>query len=500
MSSRLLAVFTILLSLATTACANKKPQTPAGSNPPAAGVPFSLPKTVLNVQVVVVKTAKTQGEFCQFSDLFFHNADPKPPCDGIVHFKTKLKGFAVTGTGVPDDKKAYVIPAISNGGWGIDSSSSVELTESGLLNSIDEERTNRRAEIIVGIIKGLGGLATAALAPSQPPPVQPSGEKTEEEKKPKKLNDREFKERFLADWRLVWNYEQIKSANEARAEELVGLYEKRDPALFAARAAFREIEALEERLDAVMDGSRGASAAAALLAEMRNEIEKRQGTYFLGATDSLTWSPVFQVEPKENTAVTTDLFLKGNCGVVLSDASLIVKNPLPQDMKCDNPADATEHIQLSIPKAGAPGNYGDVSACPTGSFLKGIPFTIPAEATAKIETTEFPSQKVLIAQWGKTSCLAFPGSTYTASVSYYSATGAIKSVKFTKTSALSKELVDTLAGTASDIQKSILASREKAREEAKSKTLDDLTEQREILEEKVKIQAACATLNIKCDF
>jgi len=449
-------------------------------------MPFSLPKTVLNVELTVGKTVKSPGRFCRFNALFFQDAEANVPCDGKGGSSTSLKGFTVTTNGVPDENKTYLIPTSMNGGWAIDTSSTIELTEHGLLNSVEAERTNRRAEVVVGIVKGIAGIltkASVAAAPAVKGAPPPSDEDN-------------FKEKFLANWQLVWNFERLDPDTK---KAYIAKWQQRDSALFAARAAYRELEQLGDNLNGVMSGSNGAASAATLLSESRKEITDRQDGYFLGSTETVTWSPIFEVEPVAAADLSSTLIAIGDCGAVIKDGMLL-QNPLPPNMTCEKPGEAAKSVTLKVlkPKAGA--GYGDIKACLDGDLLKGIPFAVPVEATANVDGFALPGQKIQIAQWGVTSCLTFPGSTYTASVSYYAPTGAIKSVKFTQKSAFSKEAVDTLAGIAGDVQKSILDAREKARQEAKNKPLEDLKFQREVLEEKVKIQAACVALKISCEF
>src|SRR6266481_6904028 len=121
MIARCCLIHAILIASLTVAHADKKPA-PAGSK----GVPFSLPKTMLNVDLTVTKTVKKNGQFCQFNDLFLGAAKP---CGPQPEPETTVKSFAVTPVGVPDPSHTYFVPFSEKGGWAIDTSGAVELTE-----------------------------------------------------------------------------------------------------------------------------------------------------------------------------------------------------------------------------------------------------------------------------------------------------------------------------------------------------------------------------------
>ena len=93
-----------------------------------------------------------------------------------------------------------------------------------------------------------------------------------------------------------------------------------------------------------------------------------------------------------------------------------------------------------------------------------------------------------------------PGGSFTASVTYWESTGAIKTAKFTTNSSITKDNIAALGGIATDLVKADIDARQRAADDTKNKDLTDLQAERQRLEEKVKIQAACAALNITCQF
>jgi Domain of unknown function (DUF4831) len=481
----------VVIATLTMANAEKKPA-PAV----AKGVPFYLPKTILNVDLTVSKTVKKNGQFCRFNDLFL-GADKI--CAGQPESETVVKSFAVTPVGAPDLAHAYFIPATEKGGWAIDTSGSLDLTERGLLTSVDSGRVNRRFEVIVSALQAVAGVSKAiffnALAPPPPPP--PAEPTSGKEKAPGSEDSQAFIHEFLKDdWMLVWNFHKVMDAKPDRASALVTLWKRSDPALLAARQAYAGIEKLNTAYERLLGGE-GAAGAATLVVEVRKEIDDRRKRYFAGTSDSATWSPKFEVDPIEGDL---PLIQIGSCGAKAVSGVKVISNADPGDVKCD---DASNPISLTLNKMAAPiADIGKIDACLNQGIMIGIPFTQPAEAAATLKGLEGPVSGIAlqIAQWGGQSCLPVPGGSFTASVTYWESTGAIKTAKFTTNSSLTKDSTSALGGIATDLVKADIDARQKAADDAKNKDLADLQAERQRLEERVKIQAACAALNITCQF
>ena len=493
-----LRLFSAVVSLGViSACSfSKPPSADVPALPVAAkGLPFSLPKTILNVDLTVVKTTKTKGQFCQYADLFLFLKDDElnARCTTNEPPRTVVKAYAVTPTGVPDSTKTYLLPPAQRGGWAIDTASAAELTERGLLNSVSDERTNRRLEVVVGIIKAVASVVARAVGGAELTQMVKAGGPSADEQR--------FRTEFLQDWQLLWNFDRIKASNLARATDLVALWKKLDPALFAARAAYDSITQLDTTYGNLL-GGQGAVGAVTLIAEVRNEIESRRNQFFLGTSEPATWTPTFEADPGTDQG-SINLILIDACGAKLAvDANAkLISNPLPGAVKCD---EAKTLVSLKLTKTEVTLPLGKIEACvDSNKVLKGVPFIVPADVTVGLNSGSaalpLPGVQIQISQWGKTSCLTMPGASYTAAVTYWASTGAIKSVKFTNKSAFSKETVDALGGVVGDVQKAVLDSRKKAAEDAQSKDLNELRAERERLEERVKIKAACATLGITCE-
>lgn len=476
----------------------------AVSPPPhtaAKGLPFALPRTVLHVELTVVKSTTAPGHFCAYGDLFLGGAQGNVfcPADLDAETETVVKSFTVTPVGVPDPGRTYLLPAAQGAGWAIDTSSAVELSERGLLNAVAGERANRRADVVIGAIRG----GAALLVRSIPLAAGPRAESMDRD-------EDEFKNTFLADWQLIWNFERLTRQKPRRARALVDTWTRRDPSLLAAREAYGDISALTDTYRALLSG-KGTESVAVRLAQLKDEIETRTSWFFLGVSESATWSPVFEVDPGKldvdpEQALRFPLVRIGDCGAALADEAAgirLLRNPLTASVAC--PADAADlfPISLSLKKrAPATLNLPDVDLCADSArVLKGIPFVVPADVVASLDGMPLlPGQQVQLSQFGKTSCLTVPRGSHTVAVTYWASTGAIKTVRFTGRSAVTRESVDALSGLAGDVQTAIGEARAKADAEARNRDLNVLRAARERLEERVKIQAACAALKVTCEF
>jgi hypothetical protein len=466
----------------------------AGGKKNEPGLPLTLPKTLLSIDLTVTKTVQYSGAFCTYADLFEQesiSSDFVGKCHDQPKSETGIDAFSATPTGVPDPALNFLIPPNRRGGWGIDASTALDFTERGILNSVEDERTSRRFELVSSIIgSGLGLVPKFGLSDGinkiPPPPPNDVG----------KFDDSRFRKEVLTDWRLVWNYERLSTE---RKKMFVDLFTNKDFKFAAARNAYAEIEALRKRYQSLLDGQGGAGSAT-LLPQVQNELESALKRYFLGFSKSVSWAPTFEVDPQEGEV---PLVLLSDCGAKLPSKTnaRLSKNPITPDISCDDAA-----IPVSLRMTKETMSLPDLPAIATcldkdSKLLKGIPFAVPADVRlALTNASDMPEQLVQVAQMGKQSCIPLPGGSYTAAVTYWASTGAVKSVKFTNKSSLSKDSVSALGSMASDFQKAIADSKQKAEDAAANKDLDALKSQRERLEERVKIQAACSTLNITCDF
>jgi hypothetical protein len=241
----------------------------------------------------------------------------------------------------------------------------------------------------------------------------------------------------------------------------------------------------------------GAAGASTLVVEIRKEIDDRRKRYFSGTSDSATWSPTFEVDPSE---IDVPLILADSCGAKAAAGVKIVANADPGDVLCDT---ASKPISLTLKKTPLPNvEIGKLDGCLSDGVMTGIPFVLPGGASVSVKGVDVPLAgiSVQIAQWGGQSCLPVPGGSFTASVKYWESTGAIKSISFKSSSSVSKDNVAAIGDIATGLVKTDLDARQKAADDAKNKDLNDLQAERERLEEKVKIQTACAALNITCQF
>ena len=92
------------------------------------GVAYFLPKTAINISIIIEKTTYTPGELCQYADRYLriNNISSK---EDIYH---TIKSVSLSTEGLPDEKKLYHILFTTNSIAPL-----VSMTESGILQAIN---------------------------------------------------------------------------------------------------------------------------------------------------------------------------------------------------------------------------------------------------------------------------------------------------------------------------------------------------------------------------
>jgi hypothetical protein len=238
-------------------------------------------------------------------------------------------------------------------------------------------------------------------------------------------------------------------------------------------------------------------------------------SYFTGKKLSTSWSPAFEVIPEKpdgQTKTGYPFFKKGD-GCFWYDGSgkqvTLRQTPLPKELACKADPGSTTLISLSAEKAQSsayqqlPEVFKDHFTQPANPSY---PFNIPLEVSLSLEAPGTVCQeckdllpaKLMLAQWGEQYALPVGTSSKgkNIKVSYFEATGALKTVKIGSDAFDAKSLV----GGLSDATGGILDAKKKADDAAAEPTeLQKLTKQRMILEEKAKIALYCSQLGIACD-
>jgi len=516
------------------------------------GIPFTLPKTALRADFVLTKTESTPGHYCEYRPLFMPALSEKVKCFDSYGKKAEsstsvvLKSFGLTGVAVPDPSKRYYLP-MEGAGWAIDRSSGIELSERGILNSIANERKDRRFEVVMSIIGTALGFVTRAVGATA---LYESCEAVEKKSLTgEKLSDPEGVvlkkcqdlentpdgkfEKWLKDPLLV---QQFRALDEPARRKLRSDFANNRLPLELAKQAFTAIQELSAELNDLLGGG-GTVAAPTLIPELRAEIKARIDAAFGGRRDSTDWTPAFQFDPSMFTKAqpAVELFKMGSCGATVTDAKLLIANPLPADFGCtkeqpNQPVsiqtedNGQEEKKVTAPveqnsiaskpsksdkeskKSGDKNSQAATSAngCSAGQVLTGIPFNNPADALFALningqQSQKHPHQRVQIAQWGgPPTCLPAPKGNYKFTVAYH-ASGAIKSISVSGESAVKKEAIEAAGKPFAELQTAINDARKKEREQEENRVINELKAQRAILDEQVAIREACAKLGKTCE-
>src|SRR5437588_4688717 len=171
MASKRLLVFAhlIVLSLFFSACFKSKTevdkvptrtQISEGRKPMRKldGVPYRLPRTVVQVSLPVKKVEKEPGPFMKFAHCFFNSKDLE---DLIADESTKfaLQPPAFSTLGEPDPEESYVVKI--KGGYFENKSLLMEYTPTGILSKGEAESKDESLEFTLKAIKTATSIAGA---------------------------------------------------------------------------------------------------------------------------------------------------------------------------------------------------------------------------------------------------------------------------------------------------------------------------------------------------
>jgi hypothetical protein len=490
------------------------------------GIVFTLPKTVLSVDLTFERKLETEGTYCRYNKLFWPWV--KAPCTKKVDGTPKsdppkptiaLSAMAVTTRGVPDPTKRFVLPVSSQ--IMVDSSDSIDLTESGTVSGAESTRTGRTTEVILASLDAAAGVAGKLMAAGSASPPPKAAPEAFIEQFVKGLAPPDA-DQLRSNYTLLTPDEQTEYDKLWKAPSADGY---RD--LLNARQAWLQISAAKARRTTLLEGkSNLGTGVTDMLKANTDLIDQLKNSAFLGGEKTTPWNPVFDVTPDEikpagwhasGYKLEITLF---NMGEACFDApnssaknSSLAKNSIPDAVTCKSGTpSARTPVTLRLEAADADqlayviDSYYDKPADPS------YPFTIPASVKVSVsgipENSSLP-QTVAIAQWGTLNHLPVGKSSKgkTMKVTYYEATGALKSVKFGSDAPLNKGVIDSLAGSANaildgklkaDATNAANAAASTAATAAATDELAKLTRLRQILEEKDKIAKLCAALGLSC--
>ncbi|MDQ2711985.1 MAG: DUF4831 family protein [Acidobacteriota bacterium] len=488
-----------------------EPAAPGAPNPtserePLHGIVFTLPKTALDVSLSVNTVQKMPGKYCEFNDLFWpgHEACDKDfkPAEKRERSKPEisLTSMVVATHGIPDVDKRFVLPITSK--VTVDSSDSIDLTESGSVTGAESTQTDRTGELVLGAVNTIASIAGKAIGGAKAPKIQLSADFSKFiDELAGHLGDPEDQHR------LKRNFSQLDAKRQAAYTTLKD-GDERYQELLRALQVWEDIQVLIQRRDAILTGtgSNLGTGITDLLAANNSLLDKAVGESFVGTTRTVTWNPTFEIIPDRKTPgnwspENIELFSKnGVKGCFLSVSSTLIKNSLTKE--CGS-QDAAEPVRLKLEAADTTQLASVIGGFYSKPEQTSYPFNIPANVRVSVTGLgSVPPQTVMLAQWGALNFLPVgkPAKGKTLKVTYYEATGALKSVKFSSDAPLNKAVIDSLSVSAGAVQTGQLKADadEQKKQAAAADELAKLTRHRQILEEQDKIAKLCAHLGITC--
>jgi hypothetical protein len=514
--------------IVTTKVEKLPPNAPA---PKMNGVFYALPRTVVKVDVPVNRVEKTPGEFVEFTPCFFPNenfiASPSKEF-GIAADKIKFDT-----TFIPDTQQVYMIK--TNGGKFETKSLELALTESGVFVKASAETTNQAIDVLTSTIKsGVGLLAKASGLGILGSEAESKNRLNENLRNARLDCIKQLEKHKLADEtdaKLKKRDERVASRLKAAASPKPKPTPRATPTFVLdpcgeggddsacdekfqkALALFQQIATLQARRTAILDtATPNATVPADTLKLMLDELDKTikdlKQSGFLGTKDTLTWTGSFRLNPIDPAKMSVQLFSilkdEGICAILAPDQGVFLSQLDPRFTRKNKPCSKPGKPVWLEMKKGEDGEGG-----PGGSLLsdkvkdarlkqtgdRGLYYRVPGRAFAFIyqESAKARSKDELgraplsIAQFGEV--VSLPASAGGRKTKYtldlYESSGGLKNFVMGSSALIEKTNVEDLTGAA---ETAIEAKGERKKAKEPASELDQLKQQREILEEKKKIR------------
>jgi hypothetical protein len=539
-----------VIIVAAAGCSSKfvvKQVDPAKPFPhPMDGVVYALPRTVVHVNLPVIRVDSMPGLYGEFAQFFFLDAYE---AENVVKekktgFKLGSPGFATTSE--PDSTQVYYLQMAKGGSLFRDLTAKLEFDSGGALTSGSADVTNTAPEVAIATLNLVTGLLTrTALAA----PLGGAGDlagKTEAEKAALQKSADELiracSKRLLASAQERKFLKAIGKADPVSArftnhddqllycqlraprDRLKGDYdfigrittaaERQDAAYRFRRAAlaFRDIQSVLEKISSSISNG-VAPQPSQTRAELTDLVQHQIEKFFTGSRSKSIWTGNFVVKP---TGVGDSLLMSfsknhGVCSIdaVQTSAGVVLDPDFLVD-SCGGAGDSVEPIALRLEKLDS-GDMADLARrgfTPKANQERGFAYRIPSPSIMIVRRgdNEIGRDQTRIAQFGIP--VRFPASLGGWSTSYDfksdSATGSLTSLNFGSKALVQKAMVEAAGTNANTLLDAARAKAEaekklkKAAEDAKS--IDaDLDLQKSRLEKQAAIIDACKKLNISCD-
>lgn len=490
-SSKRLTLASILLlcSLSAMACFEGKIETvklndyKRNPNRLMNGVFYSLPRTIVQVDVPVVRIDKTPGAYARFAKCFF-------PEDDAITAKTFSFGIDNSnirfGTqAIPDPQEVYLIK--TTGGKFETRSLEMALTESGVFIKGKGETKNEAIDVLTTTAKNIVALGSKFINPAA---LDGGGG---ERKQPAHV------------MRCQTTY-ATPAATKADFDAALEVYNN-----------IRDLQGMREQLLAGSDSS--ADTLKLKLSELDGTIKGYRDKYFLGVTSKATWPLSFRFNPQNPNAMYAQLFqldpAHGVCQIIASQG--IQFNPSFREGPCNG---KPIWIALELGDNGENNSGGIMLAQAINDAQlndggkRGFYYRVPGRAMARLyegsnfqyqqfqyeyyqnhsaanyslaSATERSRAMMSVAQLGIT--VSLPASTGGRRTKYdlelYENTGGMKNFIMGSDALLQQSNVDVVTSSVSNV---LDAKRARNEANAPPSELDTLEQKRKILEERKKIK------------
>ena len=426
---------------------------------------------------------------------------------------TRVKAISVTTRGTPDPDRVQDLGFAS--GFFKETEQTFELDEASVVQGVKSATTDRTGEFVMSLVKaaaGITGRVITGTSELKTTIVAPA--KDSDEDKFLGFLIAGVKPDHLAD-ALKDNYGLLKGGRKKQYYTGLKTPEVK-AALTLAKRSWLGVAALEKDYSSLLSttGATGLSALPVLEAN-RRAFDQRITADWIGSSKTNSWSPVYEFTPgkdmtKPEPAAT--LFKIAACGVDTAGGGLPVRNPRPGNMKC-SPVEAEdeepEFTPVTLALEPLKGKTTATAARDTfrNRATEGLPFVIPGDAVVKTTGTgiSLTDPQVLLAQWGFLAFLpkAWFDKSGSVNVTYYQATGAIKTLTHGKKAGISGATIEGIGTAVTGVldakYKAAAAAETKAEAAAEAAAGEDLKKWKRLqdtLTARKTAEGLCRELNI----
>lgn len=491
----------VMLNIALAACATGKiTVTPVPQGSASAtktdlkGAIYTLPRTVVRLELPVERVEQKPGRHALVADLFFPDKSRVRANASPLTFR--LKKATISTFGEPDPDQIFLVKA--EGGGAIDQTMTFDYTEQGALLGAQATVDNQTADVLLGILSAATGIITR---------IGGGDNCTAEEQKKKALWC------FLSHPELRENLDGLPPK---RQDELNALYGTNVDAFKAARVDYdairkyiNETTEFRESIDLPADAE---TSREFIVRERDRLADEMIAKLFVGKKSTSSWTGIWALRPgrkpfddviKATGALHTDHVLdfvtdKGICKVV---ADLRGHDAPPPEFQAEaGDCTTVKSVKVDYALDGADQiasrTYANFRQPTPASFRYAIPSQI--KLTLKEDATERAQARAMISQFGWIAALpeTLGGKAVTFDLKFYETTGGLKTFKLASKPLLTKGLVDGLSSSAN----AFLDDRKQDKKDADTKAdrLTQLERERKLVEEEYKLRDFCIKLGVEC--